>query len=170
MLVLRNVARLGVATVGALALAGVGGCSRNRDAASNGERPTSIASAAMLRKGAVCPIETVNGASARGQRPVRPGSDLQFSGWSTVADRDAPTPPLVHVVLRSAAIGTPDHFLPANRTRRPDIANGDARLLASGFQVRGKAPAQRGEYAVLVWVGDQQQQIECNTGVVIAVR
>ncbi|MBF6023247.1 hypothetical protein [Lysobacter niastensis] len=152
-------------------LLGMASCARTpEEPAFSEELPAALASATLSRQGVICPLESVNGVGTRRLTPLVPGSVAEFTGWSTVADAERPTPPLLHIVIRSQVVGAADQFLPAVRIRRPDIANGNPRLIAAGYSARGKLPAVPGAYNVIVWVGDDERQIECDTGVLLTVR
>ncbi|HEV8692759.1 MAG TPA: hypothetical protein VGQ93_01020, partial [Lysobacter sp.] len=98
------------------------------------------------------------------------GSDAEFVGWSTVADSERPAPPLVHLVFRAQEIGVQDTFISGARTRRPDIAGNDKKLIAAGLHARGLVPEKPGNYNLFVWVGDRAKQIECDTGLALSIR
>jgi hypothetical protein len=147
-----------------------GGCHRNGDAgrtpgSTAAGRPEAIAEAKLLRGGVICPLESVSGNSIRQSRSFRSGSRATLVGWSRVADLHEPTPPLVHVVFRSIVPdGSPDLFWSGLRVPRPDLAQADAVLATAGYAASGPLPANPGKYKVLVWVGDENVQRECDTG------
>ena len=151
-------------------LIATGGCHQRDDAeatpgSTSSGRPEAIADAKLLRGRVICPLESVSGNSIRQSRSFRAGSRATLVGWSRVADLREPDPPLVHVVFRSMVPdGSPDLFWSGMRVSRPDLAQSDAALAKAGYAASGTFPANPGRYQVLVWVGDQNVERECDTG------
>lgn len=128
-------------------------------------RPESIRQATLSTGKVICPLEIINGDSIRRGRSFPAGSKATLVGWSTVANRDEPVPPLVHVVFRSTVPdGSADLFWPGKRVARPELSQNDERLANSGYAAVGNFPTSPGKYKVLVWVGDEKAQRECDTG------
>lgn len=132
-------------------------------AASHPGRPAAIASAKLVTGRVICPLEIVNGRQVRESRSFPVSGKATLVGWSTVADRDHPVPPMATIVFRSTVPdGSPDLFWPGQRVARPDLSQ-EARLLNAGYSASGEFPKNPGRYRVLVWVGDAQLQRECDT-------
>lgn len=130
-----------------------------------GVRPGEIAKAQNLPLGAACPIEQVNGEHIRAVPGLKAGTFVTFSGWSTIASERNPTPPLVHVVLRPVGSGgEADAFIPGKRVPRNDPSATDSRVRNAGFTASGRLPGVPGKYQVLVWVGNAEFQVSCDTG------
>lgn len=128
------------------------------------QRPEAIADAKVRQGGVICPLEIANGNPIRLSRAFAAGSRAALVGWSTVADRNEPVPPLAYVVFRSTVPdGSADLFWPAKRVVRPDLAQSDPRLAKAGYAASGELPKMPGKYKVLLWVGDANVQRECDT-------
>ena len=126
-------------------------------------RPAAIAAAKVVSGRVICPLEVVNGRQVRESRSFTVATKATLVGWSTVADRDHPTPPMATVVFRSTVPdGSPDLFWPGKRVARPDLVR-EGRVLNAGYSASGEFPRNPGRYKVLVWVGDAQLQRECDT-------
>jgi hypothetical protein len=155
-----------------LLLAGLGACQpvAAPDPAADTGRPMALAGAKVVSGGAICPLESVNGEDIRQKRSFAAASRATLVGWSTVADKARPVPPMATIVLRSVVPdGSRDLFWPGIRVARPDLSS-DPRLLASGYSASGVLPQNPGRYKVLVWVGDARLQHECDTLRVLEVR
>lgn len=147
------------------------GCRRQNDATAGAASdaasavPETEGAAKVLKGRVICPLEIVNGKSIRQSRSFRIGSKATLVGWSRVADAERPVPPLVYVVFRSnVPDGSVDLFWPGIRVARPDVANGNPRMVKAGYSASGSFPTHPGQYKVLVRVGDQNLQRECDTG------
>lgn len=128
-------------------------------------RPEAIARARVTTGRVVCRLENVNGNSIRASHTFPNGSRATLVGWSTVADRQQPVPPLAYIVFRSTVPdGSPDLFWPAKRVARPDLSPSDPRLAQAGYAGSDELPKTPGKYKVLLWVGDEHIQRECDTG------
>lgn len=147
------------------------GCSpdnadRNAITAANGAVPVAEFSAVPLRAaGAICPIDKVNGQPVRISTlpELKVGQVVTFSGWSTVADATAATPPVVAVVLRDEDIPTNTVVLPGRRVPRNDPSSTEPMNRDSGFSATGRLPPTPGRYRVLVWTGTRDFRVECDT-------
>jgi hypothetical protein len=118
----------------------------------------------LVEKGAVCPIEQANGEPVRVLPMLKAGTFATFAGWSTVADDRDPTPSMVHLVLRPAGSdGEADAFLAGKRTLRDDPSYADPRMRNAGWLASGRLPQVPGRYQVLLWVGDADVQVACDT-------
>jgi hypothetical protein len=148
-----------------LAIAGCHPGSATPATAATMQRPDAIAGAALRKGGAICPFEMANGNPIRQSRSFAAGSMAALVGWSTVADRHQPVPPLAYVVFRSTVPdGSADLFWQARRISRPDLSQSDPRLAGAGYAAAGELPKVPGKYKVLLWVGDSSTQRECDTG------
>ena len=159
-----------------LAILALAGCREapetNPDSAELGPRvvPIKMTDARVEKGRVICPLEVVNGNPVRDTRTFPAGSKATLVGWSRVADRQRPVPPLVHAVFRSTVPdGSADLFWPGVRVARPDIALTDSRMAMSGYSVSGRLPENPGRYRVLIWVGDTGLQRECDTGEVFTL-
>lgn len=129
-----------------------------------GQRPEVIASAVLQPKGAICPIERVNGELVRSIPVLKAGQIATVAGWITIADEKNPTPALIHLVLRpSGSKGDADAFIAGKRETRRDPSSTDKRMLNSGYIATGRLPTIPGTYEVFVWTGDGDVQVACNT-------
>jgi hypothetical protein len=148
------------------------GCQRQQPAAApavNG-RPPAIAAAELSKGRVICPLESVNGRSIREGRTFRAGRRATLVGWSRVADRRPPAPPMLFVVFRSVVTdGSQDLFWPGLRVARPDVSR-EPGMGTLGYSATGVFPVNPGRYQVLVWAGDRSRQRECDTGETFEIR
>jgi len=148
-----------------LAIAGCHPGDGTPEATAVAQRPDTIARAGLSKGGVICPLEMANGNPLRQSRSFVAGSRAALVGWSTVADRAQPVPPLAYIVFRSAMPdGSADLFWSARRVARPDLSQSDPRLARAGYAADGELPKLPGKYKVLLWVGDAHAQRECDTG------